>query len=312
MAMVIAKPAFDDFIRTCTPLLKIPELEHLIRQRVRNIVTGLLNFESSADSAQNLKQFLQQDENFLGILLALTNLSQEKFLRIITAQRFASQDYGAEWSAKRIYAKIKQDDTFAEQIARLFLEGRDSKLLAEQVADFYLDQLSLPANWSEIIRDQNVIGNIVRKKLAGEYTDQKGEFVERQVRGILDKVQQKYGIPYAHGQVRLVGKEIDHAIPSLEEPYIMVMVSYMETTSSNQTTRANEQQAMYQKIIGENVRYPNNQRVFVNVVDGAGWLARRSDLRKIYEGCHYCLNMQTLDQLEPIVSNHIPKKFFKK
>ncbi len=312
MAMAITKPSFEDFIRTCTPLLKIPELEQLMRERVRGIVTELLNFESSIDPAQNLKQFLQKDENFLGVLLALTNLSQEKFLRIITAQRFAAQDFGPEWSAPRIYAKIKRDDAFAEQIARLFLEGRDSKLLAEQVADFYLDQLSLPANWSEIIRDQNVIGNIVRKKLAGEYTDQKGAFVERQVRGILDKVQQKYGVPNAHGQVKLVGKEIDHAIPSLEEPYVMVMVSYMETTSSNQTTRANEQQAMFQKIVGENVRYPNNQRVFVNVADGAGWLARRSDLRKIHEGCHYCLNMQTLDQLEPIVLNHVPKKFFKK
>ncbi|MBM3180121.1 MAG: hypothetical protein FJZ86_07180 [Chloroflexi bacterium] len=312
MAMAIAKPSFGDFIKTCTPLLKIPELEQLMRERVRGIVTGLLKFESDTDPAQSLKQFLQKDENFLGVLLALTNLSQEKLLRIITAQRFAAQDFGPEWSAPRIYAKIKQDDAFAEQIARLFLEGRDSKLLAEQVADFYLDQLSLPANWSEIIRDQNLIGNIVRKKLAGEYTDQKGAFVERQVRSILDEVQQKHGVPNAHGQVRLVSKEIDYAIPSLEEPYVMVMVSYMETTSSNQTTRANEQQAMYQKIIGDNVRYPNNQRVFVNVVDGAGWLARRSDLRKIYEGCHYCLNIQTLGQLEPIVLNHVPKKFFRK
>jgi hypothetical protein len=312
MAMAIAKPSFEEFIRTCTPLLKIPELERLMRERVRGIVTELLNFESSADPAQNLKQFLQKDENFLGVLLALTNLSQEKFLRIITAQRFAAQDFGPEWSAPRIYAKIKKDDAFAEQVARLFLEGRDSKLLAEQVADFYLDQLSLPANWPEIIRDQNVIGNIVRKKLAGEYTDQKGAFVERQVSGILDMVRTKYGVPHAHGQVKMVGKEIDHAIPSLEEPYVMVMVSYMETTSSNQTTRANEQQAMYQKIVGENVRYPNNQRVFVNVVDGAGWLARRSDLRKLYEGCHYCLNMQTLNQLETIVLNHVPQRFFNK
>lgn len=143
-----------------------------MRERVRGIVTELLNFESDTGPAQNLKQFLQKDENFLGVLLALTNLSQEKFLRIITAQRFATQDFRPEWSAPRIYAKIKKDDAFAEQIARLFLEGRDSKLLGEQVADFYLDQLSLPANWSEIIRDQNVIGNIVRKKLAGEYTDQ--------------------------------------------------------------------------------------------------------------------------------------------
>lgn len=312
MTTAVTKPSFEDFIRTCTPLLKIPELEQLMRERVRGIVKELLNFESSADPAQNLKRFLQKDENFLGVLLALTNLSQEKFLRIITAQRFAAQDFGPEWSASRVFAKIKKDDAFAEQIARLFLEGRDSKVLAEQVADFYLDQLSLPANWSEIIRDQNVIGNIVRKKLAGEYTDQKGAFVERQVSNILDKIQRKYGVTHAHGQVRLVGKEIDHAIPSLEEPYVMVMVSYMETTSSNQTTRANEQQAMYQKIVGENVRYPNNQRIFVNVVDGAGWLARRSDLRKIHEGCHYCLNMQTLDQLEPIILNHVPKKFFKK
>lgn len=312
MEMAFPKPAFDNFIRTCMPLLKIPELEQSMRERVRLIVKELLNFESDKDTAQTLKQFLQKDENFLGVLLALTNLSQEKFLRIITAQRFAAQDFGPEWSAPRIYAKIKKDDVFAEQIALLFLEGRDSKLLAEQVADFYLDQLSLPVNWSEIIRDQNVIGNIVRKKLTGEYTDQKGEFIERQVRSILDEVDKKHGVSNAHGQVKLVGKEIDYAIPSLEEPYIMVMVSYMETTSSNQTTRANEQQAMYQKIIGENVRYPNNQRVFVNVVDGAGWLARRSDLRKIYEGCHYCLNMQTLDHLESIILKHVPKKFFKK
>ena len=279
MMTIIVKPTFDNFIRTCTPLLKIPELEQLMRERVRGIVTELLNFESDTDFAQNLKQFLQKDENFLGVLLALTNLSQEKFLRIITAQRFAAQDFGPEWSAPRIYAKIKRDDAFAEQIARLFLEGRDSKLLAEQVADFYLDQLSLPANWSEIIRDQNIIGNIIRKKLTGEYTDQKGEFVEGQVRSILDEVQKKHGVPYAHGQVKLVGKEIDHAIPSLEEPYVMVMVSYMETTSSNQTTRANEQQAMYQKIVGDNVRYPKNQRVFVNVVDGAGSLVAPTCIR---------------------------------
>ncbi len=48
----------------------------------------------------SLKQFLKRDENFLGILLALTNLSQEKFLRILTAQRFAEKDFGKEWGAK--------------------------------------------------------------------------------------------------------------------------------------------------------------------------------------------------------------------
>ncbi|MFN3309784.1 MAG: hypothetical protein ACK44E_11310, partial [Anaerolineales bacterium] len=74
------------------------------------------------DAVQSLKNFLQKDENFLGVLLALTNLSQEKFLRIITAQRFANQDFAPEWGVKEIYRRIRKDDSFAEQIARLFLE----------------------------------------------------------------------------------------------------------------------------------------------------------------------------------------------
>ena len=173
------KPSLDEFIKTCTPLLKIPELEIEMRDRVRAIVVELFNFEPDTNSVKSLKQFLKRDENFLGVLLALTNLSREKFLRILTAQRFADQDYGVEWGAKKIYQMITKDDEFAERIARLFLEGRDSKVLAEQVADFYLDQLSLPENWSNVIRDQNVVENVVRKKLTGEYTDRKGEQVRK-------------------------------------------------------------------------------------------------------------------------------------
>lgn len=305
------KPTFDEFIQSCTPLLKIPELEAQMRERVRAIVKELLDFQHHADPAKNLKQFIRKDENFLGVLLALTNLSQEKFLRLLTAQRFAAKDYGPEWGASRIYRKVKEDDEFAEGIARLFLEGRNSKLLAEQVADFYLAQLSLPANWPDVIRDENVVGNVVRKKLSGEYTDQKGAHIERIIARLLDGLEAKHGVAHAHGQVALLGKEVDHVIPSLEEPYVMVMVSYMETTSSGQTARANEQQAMYEKVVGENVRYPRSERVFVNIVDGAGWLARRSDLRKLCAGCHYCLNMKTLDQLEAIILRHVPARFHK-
>jgi len=305
------KPTIDEFIMTCTPLLKIPELEENMRERVRGIIKELLNFKPNKDHAKNLKQFIRKDENFLGVLLALTNLSQEKFLRILTAQRFAAKDYGPEWGVDRVYKKIKNNDEFAETIAHLFLEGRNSQLLVEQVADFYLDQLSLPENWPDVIRDENVVGNVVRKKLTGEYTDKKGAYIEKLIQHFLDGIGKKYGVTHAHGQVVLVGKEIDHVIPSLENAYVMVMVSYMETTSSGQTTRANEQLTMYQKIIGDNIRYAPQERVFVNIVDGAGWLARRSDLKKMLAGCHYCLNMKTIDQLEAIITKHVPAKFFK-
>jgi hypothetical protein len=228
MVELKSKPCFDDFVSTCTPLLKIPELEEQMRTRIREIVAELLNFQPDADPAKNLKQFLQKDKDFLGVLLAITNLSQEKFLRILSAKRFANGDFGREWDAKRVYRKIKKDDIFAEAVARLFLEGRDNSLLAEKVADFYLDQLSLPAKRSEIIRNQNIVANVVRKKLTGEYTDQKkGEYVERIIRSTLYGLTDRHGITHARGQVAFLGKKGDHAIPSLEDPYVMVMVSYI-------------------------------------------------------------------------------------
>jgi hypothetical protein len=109
--------------------------------------------------------------------------------------------------------------------------------------------------------------------------------------------------------VHWIGKEIDHAIPSTDDPYILIMTSYMETTSSSQTTRANEQSEIYGIVQKENRRY-GNQRVFINFVDGAGWLSRRSDLRKLVEGCDYVLNLNTLDRLEAIVCKYTPGKYF--
>ena len=311
MPNLLPKSTFDNFIQTCTPLLKIPELEEVMRQRVKCIAENLLNFQPSVDPIENLKNFLQRDENFIGVVLALANLSQEKFLRIVSAKRFSEGDFGNEWAVDRIYRKMKNDDNFATEIATLFIEGSENLLLSEIVPDFYLDQLTLPREWNTIIRDQKVIGNVVRKKLIGEYSDLKGHYVEQLVKSKVNQIKDNYGITFTQGQVQAMGlgKEVDLVIPSLVDPYILIMVSYMETTSSNQTTRANEQNEMYRKIIGENVRY-NTEKIFINIVDGAGWLARRTDLQKIFNGCHYCLNIRTLDQLESIIFKYLPSRFY--
>jgi hypothetical protein len=303
------KPTLEAFIQTCTPLAKIEALEQQMKQRIGAIAVALRSYEPANNPVDNLKQFLQADKNFLGVLLALTNLSQEKFLRILSADRFARNDFAPEWSINAIYGKLKNEPEFAEQIAHLFLEGRTSPLLIEQVASFYLDQLSLPDNWNELIRDQNLIENIIRRKLSGEYIDKKGDEIEKLIRSRLDAIQQRYGMTHTKGQSPLVGKEIDHAIPATDDPFVLIMTSYMETTSSTQTTRANEQSELYGIIQRDNRRY-GHRRIFINFIDGAGWLARRSDLRKMYDGCDYILNLRTLDHLEGIVCRHVPERYF--
>lgn len=303
------KPVLSEFITTCTPLAIIDSLEEEMRARIVSISDALLQFSAIRDPVENLTRFLQADINFLGVILALTNLSQEKFLRILSAERFANHDFEREWGIKQVLRKIKTEPNFADQVARLFLDGRDSPVLVQQVAAFYLDQLSLPNDWSKIIYDPQVIQNVIRRKLAGEYTDRKGDAIEKIIRTKLDLIQQQYGIAHSKGQVRLVGKEVDHVVPSIEEPFVMIMTSYMETTSSSQTTRANEQSEMYGIIQSDNRRY-GTKRVLVNFVDGAGWLARRSDLRKLQAGCDYIINLNTLDRLEAIICRYMLEHYF--
>lgn len=304
-----AKPSLSEFIKTCTPLAIIESLEDEMRQRVKDIAASLLQYTISDDPVENLARFLKADPNFLGIVLALTNLSQEKFKRILSAQRFVQGDFGNEWGTETIYRKFRSEEGFAESIAQLFLEGRNNALLVQQVAAFYLDQLSLPDNWSEIIRDPQLVQNVIRHKLKGEYNVKKGAAIEKIVRSSLDTIQKKYGVTYSKGQIRSLGKEVDHVLPSLDEPYVVIMSSYMETTAQSQTSRANEQRDMYFTLQKQYSRY-NDKRVFVNFVDGAGWLARGADLRKLHHDCDYLINLNTIDLLEAIICKYVPKKYF--
>jgi hypothetical protein len=302
--------SLSDYIATATPLAIIDSLEQEMRVRIDGITRALSSQQPDADPVSGLAAFLRADRDFLGVILSLMNLSQEKFLRILSAERFAKGDYATEWNINMIHAKLRREAGFAERMANLLVQGRTSPMLVANVAAFYLDQLDLPANWPEMIRDPKVIGNAIRKKLTGDYTDKKGKAIEGMIRARLDAIQSVYGVTHTKGQVHLVRKEVDHAIPNLQDAYVLIMTSYMETTSSSQTARANEQTTIYTDIQQENIRYGRDKRIMVNFVDGAGWLARRTDLRKLYDGCDYILNLKTLDRLEAIICKHVPARFF--
>ena len=87
--MVLQSTTFDEFVKTCTPLVKFPEFEDTMRQRVCEIVSRLLGFDYESDDAGSLVSFMRADLDFFKVLLKMGNLSQEKFRRVISAERFA-------------------------------------------------------------------------------------------------------------------------------------------------------------------------------------------------------------------------------
>lgn len=62
----------------------------------------------------------------------------------------------------------------------------------------------------------------------------------------------------------------------------------------------------YERLRRSNIRY-GEKRVFINFVDGGGWLARKRDFERLVENCDYFLNLYHLDMLEGILAQHLQK-----
>ena len=102
-------------------------------------------------------------------------------------------------------------------------------------------------------------------------------------------------------------KEVDVAVPNLQSPRVLIMSSYNVTTASAQSTRAREQQKMF-----EDVRRYNESRgqreqpdvQFINVIDGGGWLSRVRDLQIMHQYCNYALAAGHLEGHLPGILHH--------
>ncbi len=217
------KPAFEEFVQTCTPLYIAEKLEQDMRNRISGLVQSVVESAPNGASVEDLSRFLCKGADHLGVILALANISQEKFLRLFSAIRFAQHDYGTEWTINTMGRRLREDEGFAKQVAQLLLNGRDDELLKQYIAPFYLDRLALPQKWYALLRDPHVVRNIVCRKLEGEYSNKKGRAVEDLVRAELKRLKDHYGLDFEKGRVELVGKEVDHVVPSRADPHVLII-----------------------------------------------------------------------------------------
>jgi len=267
--------------------------------------------ETATITVESIAGFLAQKQDALNVILKDIELSEEKFMRIVSLLRKMGRIPGGfekEWDINKVKAKITQEQEFARLIAKLVVDGKRDQELQQYIPRYYLDTL----NCREIKGSSEAARRIHYKRLLiGTYGARKGYYVEERVRQKLSEIDAALGISFAKGRSTMVDTDIDFAVPSLEDPWVIIMSSFQETTSSGQTTKARDMFSAYERVMRHNSRYKES-RVFVNFVDGGGWLARKRDLERLVEQCHYFINLQHLDMLEAIVLKHVPKKYRKK
>ncbi|RLC70692.1 MAG: hypothetical protein DRI52_06595 [Chloroflexi bacterium] len=288
------------------------ELEREIEAKVEALLETAQNqrvSETAEISVADIADFLGQKDNALDVILKDIGLSEEKFMRIISLLRKLRRipgDFDREWSMSKIKSKITREPDFARMIAELLVDGKRDRELGQHIPRYYLDTL----NYREIKGSSQAARRIrYKRSLIGTYGARKGHRVEEKIRERLEEITAKYGVSYSKGRSRIIETDIDFAVPDVEDPWVIIMSSFQETTSSGQTTKAKDMLFAYERVCRINSRYREN-RVFVNFVDGGGWLARRRDLERLVEHCHYFINLQHLDMLQAIVLKHVPEKYF--
>ncbi|MBU2610842.1 MAG: hypothetical protein KJ606_07850 [Chloroflexi bacterium] len=314
MATQARKISFEEAWDSATIFFVDEELEDEIDAEVESLLTVASDSRVSEDALMeidSITEFLTEHELGLDVILRDVELSEEKFMRMVSLLRkigrisggFSADD--TEWTISRIKNKLVRDRNFAHMIAELLLDGKNDHELKIYIPRYYLETL----NYREI-RGSSLAARRIRYKrsLIGTYGGRKGYKVENLIRQELARIQTHHGIPYEKGRSRIIDTDIDFAVPNVEDPWIIIMSSFQETTSSGQTNKTRDMLSAYIKVLENNSRNREN-RAFVNFVDGGGWLARKRDLQRLVEQCHYFINMQHLDMLEAIVLKHVPAKY---
>ncbi len=300
--MTPRKLTFEEAKKTAIVFYKDDDLEEwfddFIQKKAKEI-TKKEEVKKRADKEEVI-EFFRTQKNGLRMMLNNILLSQEKFFRLITLLRKLDESFDKEWKRERIEKEIKKNDEFAEKIADLFIKGAEDPLLAKHLPKIYLERLSLKSVKERHIGKNEIIFRL-KDNYIGTYTNKKGDRIEKLIKNKLNEL----GVSYKQGKTDLVDVTVDVAIQDLQDPRIIIMCAYNETTSSDQSNKTRDMLRCYETLQKKN-REDGKDRIFINFVDGGGWLAREKDLKRLVENCHYFLNINNLDMLEGIIQKHYP------
>ncbi len=305
------KLSFEEALNSLTIFFVDEQLEREVEDEISQLIKAgqelkqeLKLQESHASTTEALSSLLQRRQDALQIVLREIGLSEEKFLRVVSVLRqqgIVAGKLDREWNLKQVTQRLQKDAEFAKTLASLFLEGHCDPKLRSVIPRYYLDMLNLREVTSNLETERRAR---YKAAMIGTYSSRKGYYVESRIQAVLQRINVSYG----RGRPSFVNVNVDFAVPSLEDPWVIVMSSFQETTSSGQSTKARDMLNVYHSILRLNARNLE-KRVFVNFVDGGGWLARISDFQRLVENCDYFINLQNLDMLEAIIRKHVPQRY---
>ncbi|WP_321316453.1 DpnII family type II restriction endonuclease [Labilibaculum sp.] len=290
------KLAYKEALKTTTMFLCDSKIEAYYENYLNSEIKILKETLSDIGTQHGLKSFIKSDNDSIDKIITLLGISVEKFKRVVSWIRLTKgYTFESEWSTKKLRSELVSKPSLMEEYCELFSSGYVSSKFSAIIPKFILHDFRIDNNTIERLKNDDYIRSLVKDKITTAYNLRYHDLYVNKLNVKIRQIADEYGLNYSCIDIpNFTNKQLNTI--SLNNKHIIVNSSFYLTTSSKQTEYYKK---IIQPIVQDSQAYPNTR--VLNILDGAGWIARNSDFQKIYRDCDYFLNLKTIGKLNSII-----------
>ncbi len=302
------KMTVDEYIKSTTLFYIDDELESRYSQSVTEGVDKLRTQLLGVAIPDGLKKYIRDNKDSLHLITSLLNISEERFKRVVTMLRLQRRHKPtSEWTLNTIREQMLADAGVMDEICELLTVGASLEKYKALIPAYYLENFKIDASTLGRLSNEDDARRLIKRGFEGKYSNNIGASYFKLLLDCITTACESTGLTLAaKNAVPIIGRKVSIAIPNVESPRILIDTTYGITTSSTQSDYAGNAEKAASELRKKNDGKPDKQRiVFINVIDGAGWVARRSDLDKIHQCSDYLLNLKTIGTISEIITYYL-------
>lgn len=292
--MEIKKISIEEAIRSTTMFLNDSTIENQFEKKIVEEMEGYKKMKGIA-TQKGLEAFIHEEPTSIKKIITVLGISGEKFKRVVTMIRVnKGYTFDSEWDELRLRNELCEKPDLMNEFCELFLSGRNNWKFQRLIPKFILNDFCIDQDILNRLCNEDILRKLTKSSVSSAYNKAYANHYAQQIINRITDLVEQYGLHYQYAPVKEIGESNLHTITNTEKS-IIVNFQFNLTTSRGQTEYA-------EKVIRHQRRKCGTKPniVMVNMLDGAGWIARASDYKKIYYDCDFFLNLQNIHQLESI------------
>ena len=297
----VKKMSFDEMFKTTTMFYVNEDLESSIEKEIQARTNELWIGISKINSREDLWSYIESSKEALDTITSLASISVERFKRVVSMiRKDLGYTFGTEWSLDKTRSSMIENRRIRELILDLLWDGRNQQQFMNCIPSFYLEGFGLSGDEIKKLQDKTVLRQLAKKSIEGRYSNLVGDSVLATVERRIRNACARHGLEYqSSARIPFLDRAVSFAIEDVYNPLILVDVSYNVTTSSSQGAKKEAARKTVEAIknTGRNV-------VYINILDGAGWIGRQADMKEIHRCSDYVVNLKNLELLDLIIDEY--------